>query len=51
MQIYLMKKDENLKQEYDKIINDQLASGVIEKAPLSVGSCFGISLSVKHVGL
>ena len=26
-------KDENLKQEYDKIINDQLASGVIEKAP------------------
>ena len=26
-------KDENLKQEYEKIINDQLASGVIEKAP------------------
>ena len=26
-------KDGNLKQEYEKIINDQLASGVIEKAP------------------
>ncbi|XP_028412574.1 uncharacterized protein LOC114535467 [Dendronephthya gigantea] len=26
-------KDENLKQEYEKIIEDQLASGVIEKAP------------------
>ncbi|CAB4003289.1 Hypothetical predicted protein, partial [Paramuricea clavata] len=26
-------KDENLKQEYEKIIDDQLASGVIEKAP------------------
>ncbi|CAB4038411.1 Hypothetical predicted protein [Paramuricea clavata] len=26
-------KDENLKQEYEKIIDDQLASGVIEKVP------------------
>jgi hypothetical protein len=29
----LATKDEDLKQEYEKIIDDQLASGVIEKAP------------------